>query len=262
MKDVLNDWEQPLDNSKMKEAKEYNLDNLYKHAHSELSLQQTKRDQIITLYLALCSFLVPFALGEDVISWDLKGVIFIVIGIVGTIFSLISIRYREYKEVYWLCCQTITVLKNFKNEEINKLLIQKVFYHCLHKKGSGFTKVYKNDSRLNFNKYARKNIFSSETMYFMIIDLMATFIFSLGVSLIVPFSLIYQIICGVGVGIILFLVLLTIYFKVSLGVYKVLSEEDKTKRDQAFSKVFSKAWFLHVYYEPKTNIHANLNTKV
>ena len=57
MKDVLNDWEQPLDNSKMKEAKEYNLDNLYKHAHSELSLQQTKRDQAFSKVFSKAWFL-------------------------------------------------------------------------------------------------------------------------------------------------------------------------------------------------------------
>ena len=41
-----------IDSSKRKVEKKFNFEML-DHAHSELSLQQTKRDQIITLYLAL-----------------------------------------------------------------------------------------------------------------------------------------------------------------------------------------------------------------
>lgn len=124
----LNEWELDVDDSKRKVVKEYNFEKLYEHAHSELSLQQTKRDQIITLYLALCSFFIPFVLGEELIEWHLKGGLFIIVGIVGVLFSFATIRYRVYKEIYWLCCQSITVLQNFKQEELDKLTVQKVFY--------------------------------------------------------------------------------------------------------------------------------------
>ena len=107
---IFNDWEDKIDDSKLKNEKDYDLGGIYEHAHSELSLQQSKRDQIITIYLALCSFLLPFALGEELISITMKGVLFLVVGLVGMLFSCITVRYREYKEAYWLCCQTLTVL--------------------------------------------------------------------------------------------------------------------------------------------------------
>ena len=121
--------------SKIKEKKDYDLPGIYEHAHSELSLQQSKRDQIITIYLALCSFLIPFALGDTIKEVWMKGIIFIMVGIVGVLFSYIAVRYREYKEVYWLCCQAITVMLSFKPEELDKSLVQRTFYHCLNKKG-------------------------------------------------------------------------------------------------------------------------------
>ena len=47
----------------VKDQRNYNLEDIYEHAHSELSLQQSKRDQIITIYLALCSFLLRLLQG-------------------------------------------------------------------------------------------------------------------------------------------------------------------------------------------------------
>ena len=78
-KNMINEWKQPIDTSKLKEKQNYNLEEIYEHAHSELSLQQSKRDQVMTIYLALASFLLPFALGEEMIAMRLKGAIFIVL---------------------------------------------------------------------------------------------------------------------------------------------------------------------------------------
>lgn len=252
MKTTVNDWELPLDDSQVKEVPSYNLDSIYKQAHSELSLQQSKRDQIITIYLALCSFLIPFALGEEIIGYEMKGLIFLVVGVVGVLFSCITVRYREYKEVYWLCCQTITVLQSFKSEELDKSLVQRTFYHCLHKKGKGYLKVNGDKKSLKKFTYARKNIFSSETMHFVIIDLMASFIIALGVTLVLTAFPIYNLILGVILGSIVFVLLVFLYFKTCLTVYAPLEESgmpDSAKRkNQAFNKVFSKAWFLHFYH--------------
>lgn len=241
---MYNEWELPIEEEKLKEKKDYNLEELYNHAHSELSLQQTKRDQIITLYLALCSFLVPFTLGEEVITWPLKGLIFIVIGLVGILFSLVSVRYREYKEVYWLCCQSITVLKNFKDDEINKDSIQKVFYRCLYKKGKGYVK----DNKMNYFKYVRKNSFSSETLHFIIIGLITSFVFGIGIAISLPVILVLKIVVSVLIVLIVLVLLLYIYFRSCIKIYKVLASTDKEEKDQLFSKAFSKAWFLHMYY--------------
>ena len=240
----MNRWELPIDEEKIKTKNDYDLEKLYEHAHSELSLQQTKRDQIITIYLALCSFLVPFTLGEELISWPLKGLIFIAIGIVGVLFSFISVRYREYKEVYWLCCQSITVLKNLKPDEINKDTIQQVYYHCLFKKGKGYVDV----DKMNYFKYVKKNLFSSETLYFAIISLMTSFVLSVGVAVCLPLPLIFKVVISAIVLFTNLAALLYVYFRTCIRIYMVLAENDAVKKDQLFSKSFAKAWFLHMYY--------------
>lgn len=251
----FNDWEAPIDYAKCKDSKNYNLEDIYDHAHSELSLQQNKRDQIITIYLALCSFLLPFALGEAIESIRLKGLIFLVVGIVGILFSLITVRYREYKEVYWLCCQSITVLQSFKPEEIDKSVVQRTFYHCLRKKGKAFLSFDGDTAKLKKLTFVKKNLYSSETLHFMIIDLMASFIMGLGTALIINVSLLLNILIGALVGITVFILLFSTYFRTGLKIYASLetkNEENNDKtRNKAFNKAFSKAWFLHFYYDNK-----------
>ena len=120
------------------------LDTLYARTFSELGLQQSKRDQIITLYLAMFSFLIPFALSMESIGWQAKGLILLVAAIVGILFALIIVRYRIYKEVYWLSCQSLTVLHGIKPEKMNKEMIQKIYYRTLKKKGKAFLKINRN----------------------------------------------------------------------------------------------------------------------
>lgn len=255
LNDNRNDWEYDIDDSKIKEKKDYDLKSIYNHAHSELSLQQSKRDQIITIYLALCSFTLPFALGEKIIGMQMKGLIFLILSIVGVLFSFITIRYREYKEVYWLCCQTLTVLLSFKPEELDKDVIQRAFYHCVSKKGDGYLVEKRGKKLMNKALYIRKNIFSSETLHFAIIDLMCSFIGGLGISLIlIPFELV-NIIAGISVGVLLFIYLMLVYFNTCIKVYGCLERRengaDKDLRNKAFNITFKKAWFLHIYYEHK-----------
>jgi hypothetical protein len=252
---IANDWEHKIDHPKLKENKDYNLLAIYKQAHSELSLQQSKRDQIITIYLALCSFLLPFALGEEIIPMEIKGLIFFIVGVVGILFSHIVIRYREYKEAYWLCCQALTVLQNLNSDAIDKSTVQSAFYHCLLKKGKGYLCERNGEKIFKKFRYARKNIFSSETLHFIIIALMCSFISALGISLMLTKLDQIATIIGIIVGMIVFGYLIFIFFRTCIKIYSALEErhndDDKVRRDKAFNKVFSKAWFLHFYYDPE-----------
>lgn len=58
------------------ESSGVDLENLYSLANAELALQQSKRDQIITIYLAMFYFLLPFALSMESIGLQVKGFIF------------------------------------------------------------------------------------------------------------------------------------------------------------------------------------------
>lgn len=124
----------PIGEEQRKAHLEIDLDAHYERAYAELGLQQTKRDQIITLYLAMFSFLIPFALSLESLSWRVKGLIFLATAVVGVLFALVIIRYRIYKEVYWLCCQSLTVLQGIRTELLNKETIQQVYYSTLYKK--------------------------------------------------------------------------------------------------------------------------------
>jgi hypothetical protein len=108
---------------------------------------------------------------------------------------------------------------------------------------------------MNKSLYVRKNVFSSETLHFAIIDLMCSFIGGLGIALVLsPFDLI-NIIAGISVGVLLFIYLMAVYFNTCIKVYGCLERRedgtDKDSRNEAFNKAFKKAWFLHVYYEHK-----------
>jgi len=250
-----NDWEKPVSQSQFKDKREYNLEKIYDRAHSELSLQQSKRDQIITIYLALCSFLLPFALGEQISSLKMKGIIFILLGVVGILFSLVTVRYREYKEVYWLCCQTLSMLQNFKHEDINKSVVQRSFYHCLEKKGNVYLKRDGDNVTLKRFTFVKRNLYSAETIHFAIIALMTSFINGLGAKLICETSELISILSGILVGLLIFLFLFAVYFRNCMRIYYPLKVKDRKNdaklRDRAFNSAFSKAWFLHFYYDIK-----------
>ena len=223
---------------------DYNLEDLYDHASSELTLQQSKRDQIISVYLALVTFIVPFALSSSNLSISNKGLIFTATGFVGILFSLIIIRYRLYKEVYWLTCQTITVLSNCIKERIDKSVVQAAFYQCIYKKGKSYIKIKNNKKKFMHFKYVKKNLFSSETIYFLIHSIISIVILSLGVGLTIDYNYI-NIIIPIILGLIVLILLLYSYFSKLIDVFKVLADDS----DESFNKAFSKAWFLHFYLE-------------
>ena len=257
-KKIINDWEKTI-KAQCKKEKDYDLKNLYENATKELALQQSKRDQIITIYLALCSFLIPFALGAEQIGWQWKGMIFITLGIVGGLFAFAVVRYREYKEVYWICCQALTVLMNFEQNELDKTTVQQVFYYCLKKRGKGYIGKTKSGCvRMKTCKYIRKNIFSSETLHFLIIGLMASVIAGLGCGLACGWETPWCILFASGIGVVVLVFLLIVYFTTLMNIYKVLLLEKRAeveeadlaeKKEECFNRVFSKAWFLHFYYE-------------
>ena len=257
--EFLNDWEERIDSESIKEKKDYNLDTLYDHTHSELSLQQSKRDQIITLYLALFSFIIPFSLSLDSIAYWMRGMIFLVVGIIGVLFSFINVRYRVYKEVYWLSCQAITVLMNVKEQCLNKQAIQRAFYYSLRKKGKSFMVEKGGEKHFSRAVFVKKNTFSSETFYHIIQVLITSAILCLGVALILSdaFGADLPIAAAVGCAVFAaaFLWLMFCYFKRLMKVYAPLSyhstgnaEKDMKERNARFNTTFSKAWTLHVYY--------------
>lgn len=247
----------PIPADAIKTENDIDLNKLYERATDELGLQQSKRDQIITVYLAMFSFLIPFALSLDILSWREKGYIFLAAAIVGILFSGIIVRYRIYKEAYWLCCRTITMLFGIKREHLNKTVIQNCYRKAMYKKGSKYllTRTKKNKSgeevtvtKFRILKFIWDNLFSSETIHFFIHEFITSLIFGLSIALILPYEVRTNVLIAVSSAVVLFLALSVKYFNECMKVYAALldHEDDDDKR---FNFAFGKAWFLHFYLD-------------
>lgn len=232
-----------LKNKNIKVVKNYNFASLYEHAHSELSLQQTKRDQIIALYLSICTFFLPFTLSQDSLSMQAKGLLFLAIGFIGFLMASIIVRYRVYKEIYWACCQCISQLKTFDVDDIDKEVVQALFYQVLKKKSSSFLKL-KENGKVDYILFIKKTIFSAETIYYIIHSFLTCVLCGLGLAILINVDpVIITVAIGIIGGLVVFLFLMNSYFKNLKDVYKVIIDG----QDTSFNKTFSKAWFLHFY---------------
>lgn len=230
---------------RVNDSPKYDLVTIYEKCIEEMTLQQSKRDQIITVYLAMFSFVVSYILSSSQFDFFTKGLIFFATAVVGLGFSLIIIRYRMYKEAYWICCQAITNLMSFKEGTLDKKTIQAVYYRCLEKKGD--TYIIKNRKKKRFNKlkFFWKNIFSGETIYCLIHAFIVSVLLGLSVCLIIYTAPYDGIRSGAMAGIIAFIFQVHIYFENLIEIYSVLVDGTK----DSFNKAFSKAWFLHLYVE-------------
>ncbi len=238
----------------------FQFETLYEHTHSELSLQQSKRDQLITIYIALISFIVPSVLSKELGSL-ITGLSFLLLAFVGLLFSIIIVRYRVYKECYWLACQTLTRLTNYNVKDINKNLVQSVFYHAIYDKYDDYlsTKKHNRDGTRKFRwgKLAKSNMFSAETLYFLIISIVVCVIAFFGVMLLLGSTLWYVSLAG---ALLLLFYLLGFYFVSLSKVFDCLRYPDDLADDklvkqanEAFKYAFSKAWTLDFCADEESN---------
>ena len=224
-----------------KKAPDFNIDAMYEHVYDELVQQQAKRDQLITIYLAAFAFIVPALLSAESISWDFKGAIFIGLGFIGFLFALIIIRYRKYKEVYWVCCRTLNVMMSVDRQEWTKENIQKIFYGCLHKRIKNY--IIKDGTRFDTFNFVRKNIFSGETLYLIIHSIISGCVFGLGMGIVMPFADNVKFAIGIISGLAMFFLAAFIYFVTLIKVYSVCVDG----LEDSFNKSFNDAWFLHFF---------------
>lgn len=249
---------------KIKYSLGYDLEKLYKIAVSELALQQTKRDQIISLYVTICTFLIPISFSIAALA-DFRPFIFLVLGAIGFVLTEVVARYRHYKEVYWITSITITILTGFDKKDLSKEIIQEAFYRCLEKKGKGVTKAYgsaiQNQTKRkrihiwNHFKYGWRLKNSAETLLYSLIAGTASLMTGLFVALAIynyaglsaDLVLAVALPSGLGAAIILFFYFYLVYVKRVFAIYKVLVDG----LDSSFNSTFEKAWFLFTN-EPST----------
>ena len=229
--------------------KEIDLQEIYAECVKELSLQQSKRDQLIAFYLTITGLVSAYLFSSD-INPVVRILIFFVLFALGCIWSAITIRYKVYKEIYWMSCKTISSLFSVDREKMDKPYLQHIFYTVLKKCYKSVPKG-KDTNKPDLIKVIIKNLTSAEYLMFLTIVLLtatsgAGGLFFLFYSLKLP-VLGYIL---VALFLILFIFNQTIsYNKAALSVFKVVidEDEDEDELDSSFNKVFEKAWFLHFF---------------
>ena len=206
-------------------AREINLENLYNLCTAELTLQQTKRDQIIAFYVAIASFLIPTAY-EMELSAPFRAAAFALVAFIGAMLCRVVVRYRVYKEVYWVTARTITALMRAKPEKLEKALVQHLFAKNLQKSMPSVV-AYDTEERdgvrvpARIRRFAtvRKQQNSAETMLYLLIVVMTA----------VPAFL--AALC----------LLMRSYSRALADLYAYCFDGS----DASFNRAYSKAWFLH-----------------
>jgi len=221
------------------------LDNNYNMTVAELGLQQSKRDQIIAFYLTILSFAIPNIISLDIEN-HLKFFAFLIMYIIGIIFCLVILRYRIYKEVYWIACKVLTQLCNIKKPNIDQSTIYTLYYNALVKNQNTIVRKNKNGKNSVFHSF-RRQIDSAETLLFETLVLFSTFVGIIGAG---HLYLKYKA-AGIVVGVFVFLILIQlnyIYCTKLMSLYRCVD----TELVEDLEIPFKKAWMLHCYVDDIT----------
>jgi len=243
---VFQHREYKIDEEKHNPSKDFRLEKTYELCISELGLQQKKRDQTIAFYIAVISFVIPALLDMGSAS-PAKAAGFWALYVLGGLLSLVVVRYRVYKEIYWITCRTINQLYHYKQEAINKELVQHHFYKNIEKNAGSVYVFHKGADDGNEKKVMRfkslvKIFNSAETILYQVLVLMGSMV--LWIAL---YSSIKSEFWAIGIASVVVLInhyLLSAYYVKHLTeVYDVILDG----KDASFNASYSKAWFLHFH---------------
>lgn len=218
------------------------LDNTYGQSVSELGLQQSKRDQIIAFYLTILGLVTPSVIGMEVGN-GAKAVAFFVMYGVGAIFCHVILRYRIYKEVYWIACRVITQLCNIHEEKRTKQVIYTLFFNSL-KKNMGTIVIKGKNGKNSLLKSFKRQLNSAETLLYETLVLFASFVGFIGSWYLTKVSVILAVIS------ILYIVYMIVrmnykYARRLMDLYVCVDSGLQEDLD----KTFAKAWMLHCYVD-------------
>ncbi|MBP7177163.1 MAG: inositol monophosphatase family protein [Thermoclostridium sp.] len=127
-------------------------------------------------------------IGMDITMYA-KAAGFFALYVLGFLLAKVVVRYRIYKEVYWITCRTISQLHAFKQEGITKDLVQHIFYMTLKKNMPSvvvMSKRKKGKEKVNMRKTYLKNRNSAETILFEVMVLLVSFVLWVGVFIAIP----------------------------------------------------------------------------
>ncbi len=220
------------------------LENLYNQCYAELALQQSKRDQIIAVYITIVSLLLPTIYDLNLTTAAAAGV-YLLIYVIGAMLCGVIRRYRIYKEVYWLTCRVISTLMRVKPECITKHVVQKLFAESMRKNFASVVIV--KEGKVSRLATTKRHSFSAETLLYKLLALTSSVLLGLSIwlfaSLIVPTPI--HAILAIIVGAVAYLRLEQAYITDLCKVYAYCLDEEKS----SFNSAYQKAWFLHSFNE-------------
>lgn len=224
--------------------KNLDLQAMHTQCMQELTLQQSKRDQLIAFYLTITGLVSTYLFSADV-HFFIRTAIFAALFIIGCVWSTVIIRYKVYKDVYWVCCKTISSLYSADSEKIDKSYLQHTFYKVIEKTYKDVPKKKHNESKPSLVKYIMANLASAEFLMFLTLVLLSSLsgmAFLLSLAYILKLNWLGYVITAILFLVFIFAEIVN-YNKAALSVYKVVID----KLDSSFSKTFKKAWFLHFF---------------
>lgn len=233
------------------------LDATYEQAVTELGLQQSKRDQIIAFYLALLGLIVPSVISEEMPGLTIA-MICLGLYVIGVLFCHVILRYRVYKECYWIACRVITQLHHIKKENRTDDVIKTLYFHALEKNRKS-TVISREDKKKkpvasgeafephpkpHYLPTMRRQIDSAETLLFETLVIFSTLAGGIGAYYL------WQENMWIGIVLTVILVVLVVvmnneYIGRLMKIYACVSEPDPEKREKKLDSAFGKAWMLH-----------------
>ncbi len=240
------EWKNLPDPETMKDPEpDYKLDNLYALCTAELTLQQTKRDQIIALFITICSFLIPTVFN----TFDnlVRGISFFLLVVIGQTLCRVVVRYRVYKEVYWLASRVISRLMGLKKEYVCKAVTQQFFAENLEKAGPK-TAVYKKDGdqvKPDLLATLKLHRNSAEFLLYLLLVLMTSVLLLLCIlEFFLSFDLLWVgIVVAVSAFGAMFAISVRQYARDLGKVYQYCADHSR----ESFNGAYAKAWFLHMF---------------
>lgn len=228
------------------------LDSCYEQTVAELGLQQSKRDQIIAFYLTILGFVIPSVVSLEVGDGP-KALAFLAMYVIGSIFCHVILRYRIYKEVYWIACRVISQMCNIKPDCRTKKNIYILFYNALDNNKSSIVQYTQNKSggstrkRSLFRSFKRQ-LNSAETLLYETLALFSGFVGAIGGY----YGWCVSRPLGVAVWLMIAYMFIRINYKYAtrlMALYSCIDEQDEDKKLEQLEATFAKAWMLHCYVD-------------
>lgn len=217
---------------------------IYKLTINELGIQQSKRDQTIAFYLTLSGIIAGFLFGSNKITTEVSGLFLFLLGIIGIMLSIVIIRYRRYKEIYWITSRAISSL--FSEKDLNNITEEKlknIFYIVLCKMYESIK--CKRKQKLTLINTMKTSFFSAETLLFMITLFVSAVVLMTSIIFLIPKFM--------GTLIAIFVFIFVLYFLYRfycmqiIKIYKVVELTNEEEKLKAFKSVYKSAWFLHLF---------------